>query len=127
MRNQVLAVVIAGLTLFVGAALAEDIESFTIKPEDVTKTSVAFQRDGAASLECVFTKTKASEFTAGTERNLNKKIRLVINEKVVSEPLVHARITGESFTLQVKTIDEAVALAKYLMQNIPNKAPEMTR
>jgi len=125
MRNQVLVVVITGLTLLAWSALAEDIESFTIKPEDVTKASVGFARDGSVYLEGVFTKAKATEFTAATERNLNKKIRLVINGKVVSEPLVHARITGGSFIFECKTTDEAVALAKDLMQKIPNpKASE---
>jgi len=124
MRNQVLAVVIFGLALFVRAALAEDIESFTIKPEDVTKASAGLARDGSAYLEVEFTKEKASEFSAFTERNLKKKTRLVINEKTISEPLINSRITGGSLILECKTTDEATVLAKYLMQKIPNKASE---
>ena len=124
MRRQFLAILITGLILLTGAAWTDDIESFIIKPEDVTKTSIGFARDGSVYLEGEFTKTKASEFTAATERNLNKKLRLVINGKVVREPIIHARITGGSFILELKTIDEGVLLAKYLMQEIPNQASE---
>lgn len=124
MRNRVFAIVIFGLALFARAALAEDIESFTIKPEDVTKASAGLARDGSAYLEVEFTKAKASEFSAFTERNLKKKTRLVINEKTISEPLVNSRITGGSLILECKTTDEATVLAKYLTQKIPNKVSE---
>ncbi len=67
---------------------------------------------------------KASEFTAFTERNLKKNARLVINEKTIGEPLINSKITGGSLILECKTTDEAAALAKYLMQKIPNKVPE---
>lgn len=127
MKGLIIAVAVTGLILLSKAASAEDIESFIVKPEDVTRTNVEFKRDGTATLECMFTEAKASEFTTATERNLNKKLRLVINGKVVSEPVVREKIAGGSFILQVKTADGAVALAKYLMQEIPNKAPETMR
>jgi len=127
MRNWHLTVALIGLGLLAGAAFAEDIESFTLKPEDVKRTSVEFKRDGSAMLECTLTKSKATEFAQTTERNLGKKLRLMIGGNAISEPLVREKITGGLLSVQIKTTDEAVELAKCLMKELPDETPEVPR
>jgi hypothetical protein len=127
MKSRNLMVAVAGVVLLARVVSAQDAESFTIKPEDVTTAKVNFLRDGQATLYCVYTKAKASEFAAAMERNLNKKLRIVINGKVVVGNVIGEKTNSDRFILLVKTADEAVAFAKYLMQELPNKPPETQR
>ena len=124
MKRWNLMVVGVAVAMLANVVSAQDIESFTVKPEDVTKVSVEFHRDGSATLRCVLTAARASEFMAVTTRNLMKKLRFVINGKVVSELEVRGTITDGSLAPPVKTTEEAVAFAKYLMQELPIKAAE---
>ena len=83
--------------LFVFAALSlraqsPDDSTFSLGPGDVTEATIGTA--GGARLQVTLAPEKRAEFSAFTARNLNKQVKIVVGDKLRSEPFIREQITG---------------------------------
>jgi hypothetical protein len=117
------------LTLFLGTpflvAAEQSLDTFTISPGEVTKADVFNGADGQVRLDMALITGKRHEFAEFTQRNLDKQVQLIVNQDVVSEPVIKGQILDGSVELIVPSLEAGHALVKALMsKQPPPEAPE---
>ena len=75
---------------------------------------MALTADGPR-LRMNFVSDKRIEFSDFTQRNLDKKVKIVVADKLVEEPVIRARIMGGSMEVIVTSPEEGLAVAQKLM------------
>ena len=109
----VLALLMAALNSTAYSQSADPL-TFSVAPGEVTEASVALTADGA-SLRMNFTSEKRIEFADFTQRNLGKKVKIIVADKIVAEPVIRAHMMGGSLDVIVASPEEGLAVAKILM------------
>jgi len=107
------------LVVLATTAFAADtpLAEIVITPNDAGTVKVVFSKKYTASLEITLSMKKAREITDITNQNLGKKVRVMIGDTVVGEPEVAAPQRGLIFGVRPKDSDEAVRLAKFLIDS----------
>ncbi len=104
------------LTVLPHAARSQSIEpaTFTVSPGQVTEAAVALTGDGPR-LQVKFTPEQSVAFAEFTQRNLEKRVRIVVNGTLVSDPIIKSHIMGGSMEVIVASPEEGLSVAKALM------------
>lgn len=78
---------------------------------------------GAAQIDVQFSDVGAELFAAVTRENLNQRLAIVLDGKVVAAPVIRTEITGGRAQISGSfTVEEAQALAARIRQAIPDPA-----
>ena len=93
---------------------AADLPTFSIVSGQVTEAAVIITADGPR-LRVNLTAEKGIELADLTQQNIDKKIKIVVADKLVSEPVVKQRIVGGTTEFIVASAEEGLSLAKTLM------------
>jgi uncharacterized protein (TIGR03067 family) len=94
-------------------AQATDPSTFSLSPGDVTEAIV--NSSTPARLKVMLTPAKSEELRAFTDRNLNKQVRIVVADKLRSEPFIRERMPGPAMELYVASTEDALAMVKALL------------
>ena len=111
------ALTLALVAAFATAALAEQLNAFSIAPGDAATAKVVLAPQTQPTLEIVLTAAKAQELADFTQANLDQMIALDVAGEVVSTPRVNAPIAGGELSIQLDDADIALRLAKKLLPN----------
>jgi uncharacterized protein (TIGR03067 family) len=87
--------------------------TFSLAPGDVTEAAI--DHPGRARLQVTLTPEKTDELSAFTGRNLNKQIRIVVCDRLRSEPFVREHMAGPSMEIFVSSPEDALATVKCLL------------
>ena len=93
---------------------AADLPTFSVAPGQVAEAAVVITADGPR-LRVNLTAEKRTEFADLTQQNIDKKIKIVVADKLVSEPVIKQRIMGGTTEFVVASPEEGLSLAKTLM------------
>ena len=111
-RTFALALGFAGLA---GVAVAQDLPEFRLEAVYIVKVSVTFDRGHRTTLDIhILHPRKALEFSKFTMDNLRKRVRIVIEDQVVQEPVIRQPQVGSVITLGMRDIEEAVEVMQRL-------------
>ena len=91
-----------------------DLPTFSVSPGQVTEASVALTADGPR-LRMNFISEKRIEFSDFTQHNLDKKVKIVVADKLVEEPVIRSHMMGGSMEVIVASPEEGLTVAKALM------------
>jgi uncharacterized protein (TIGR03067 family) len=101
--------VLAALSL---QAQAPVTSTFSLSPGDVTEAIVV--TSGYTRLKIVLTPNKSDALAAFTEMNLNRQVKILVGDRVRSEPFVRERILGPSMELYASSPEDALETVKDL-------------
>lgn len=98
-------------------AESPDIPVFSLTAADVPKVVLLmFKQPPRFILEVTYSKEKQAELASLTSADLPKKFKVMLDGKTVSERTATEPATGHSLKVEMASLDEAVAMAKALMQ-----------
>jgi preprotein translocase subunit SecD len=114
---------LSGIIVLQPEEKATDTPEFHLNAGDVTKATVKTDsNDGRLKLLLVFTEEKRAEFGRFTSANAGKKVRVIVNGQIVSEPTIRQMINGPSMEINAPPKKEADEAVNALMQR-PKAAP----
>ena len=107
------------------AVLTQNAEApiFSLVPADVFKTVITLSKD-KTELETSFVKPRQIEFAATAASNLQKQGEIVLNGQTVGELTITKPTLGHSVSVEMPAADAAFAMAKALMEQVPNSPPK---
>jgi uncharacterized protein (TIGR03067 family) len=112
LESTLLRILFVFVALSLRAQSTQDL-TFSLSPGDVTEATIGTA--GGARLQVTLTPDKCAELTEFTGRNVNKQVRIVVGDKLRSEPFIRERIAGPTMEIFVKSPEDAVAIVKTLM------------
>jgi len=87
--------------------------TFSLSPGDVTEAAI--DNPGRTRLQVTLTPKKSAELSTFTDLNLNKQVKIVVCDKVRSEPFVRERMAGPGMEIFVTSPEDALATVKALL------------
>ncbi len=100
------------------APVADDVEFSLSSDLHLSKVVVGIAR-GHTQLGVTFAHDKVEEYARVTRENIGKKLKIVLNGKVVAEMPITQPGWGHSVTVDMPSAEEAFAMAKSLLNPTP--------
>jgi preprotein translocase subunit SecD len=101
---------ITALLVYIGSAFAQstEIQAFSLSTGDVSQVELFMGKAmGKPRLRIVYTPEKQAQFSKIASANLQKKVNIVLNGKIVSDILVTQPEMGKSVDVVMDSMDEA--------------------
>jgi preprotein translocase subunit SecD len=111
--KRILTVFFANIFVLVGCQTQIDLTQFEISSQDVKSAKIE-NNFGSYKVDVTLTDVASQRLTKISKENLGKKLPLIVNDKIVSEPLVRQEITGPKFSITCKEKEEAEQILKAL-------------
>ncbi len=124
MKAISLAMALTALACRIAPAADDAAPSFALDPVDISKAMVLMYKspDVPTLLEVTFGKEKQAELAALAASSNGKPVRIILNGKEVSDPVLTPGGTGHSIKIPYASADEAYATARILLVSPPPSA-----